>query len=73
MKGEIDHVIEFAEGSWDGTREVLISISELTTRTAATEFIARLGSDRYYARNAEMGVDQRRKSLLDRVGKASEN
>ena len=50
-----------------GSREMLVLVAELSTRRATTQFIARHGNERYYARNEELQVDAARTDLGERA------
>lgn len=69
---KLDNAFAFIEEVFGTTREMIVFVAELSTRSATTQFIAHYGNDRYYAHNDELQVDETRRSLTDRVRELSE-
>ena len=46
---------------------MLILVSELTVRPAASQFIYRHGCEKYYAYNKQLLFEDTRKDLMDRI------
>lgn len=64
---KMNNAFSFIERAFGTTREIIVFVAELSTRTATTQFIAHYGNDRYYAHNEELQVDETRKGLAERV------
>lgn len=64
---KMNNVFSFIEKAFGTTREMIVFVAELSTRSATTKYIAHYGNERYYAHNDELQVDETRKSLSDRV------
>ena len=64
---KMNNAFSFIEKCFGNSREMLVFMAELSTRTTTTQYIAHYGNERYYAHNDELKVDETRKSLTDRV------
>ena len=59
---KMNNAFSFIEQCFGNSREMLVFMAELSTRTSTTQYIARYGNDRYYAHNDELQVDATRKN-----------
>ena len=59
----LDNAFAFVEEAFGDGKEMLVFVTELTARGAASHFISRFGSESYYAHNQELMVDQRQDDL----------
>ncbi len=64
---KMNNAFSFVEKAFGTTREMIVFVAELSTRSVTTKYIAHYGNDRYYAHNDELQVDETRKNLSDRV------
>ena len=64
---KMNNAFSFIERAFGTTREMIVFVAELSTRSTTTKYIAHYGNDRYYAHNDELQVDETRKTLSDRV------
>ena len=64
---KMNNAFSFIERAFGNTREMIVFVAELSTRSTTTKYIAHYGNDRYYAHNDELQVDETRKALSDRV------
>ena len=64
---KMNNAFSFIEKAFGTTREMIVFVAELSTRSVTTKYIAHYGNERYYAHNDELQVDETRKSLSDRV------
>ena len=64
---KMNNVFSFIERAFGSSREMVVFVAELSTRSATTKYIAHYGNDRYYSHNDELQVDETRKNLSERV------
>ena len=69
---KMDNAFDFVETSWGNTREMLVFVAELTTRSSTTQFVAHYGNDKYYKHNDELQVDVTRTDLTTRIRELGE-
>ena len=69
---KMNNAFDFVEASWGNTREMLVFVAELTTRSTTTQFIAHYGNDKYYKHNDELQVDATRTDLSSRIRELGE-
>ena len=69
QKGQdmLANVFTFFENAFGTGQEMLILVSELTVRPAASQFIYRHGCEKYYAYNKQLLFEDTRKDLMDRI------
>ena len=64
---KLDEAFSFIDKVFPGGREALVFVTELTARTATSQFINHFGSESYYAHNEELQVDEHTQNLQARV------
>ena len=64
---KMDNAFTFIERAFGNSREMLVFVAELSTRTSTTQYIAHYGNEKYYAHNDELKVDETRKNLSAKV------
>ncbi len=67
VSAQLDAAFAFIDEVFPEGREALVFVTELTARTAASQFINHFGSESYYAHNDDVLVDERTRDLRLRV------
>ena len=64
---QLENAFSFVAQTFGNEREMLVFVSDLSTRPTAMRFVNMFGSDGYAAYSERLAVQERRNDLLDRV------
>jgi hypothetical protein len=67
VENELHNAFSFIGAAFGEKQEMLIFVTELTTRSHAAQFIGRYGSEAYFAHNADLMLDDRKSDLQRRI------
>ncbi len=68
VENELNNAFAFIGAAFGEKQEMLIFVTELTTRSHAAQFIGHYGSEAYFAHNTDLMLDDRQSDLQRRIG-----
>ena len=68
---ELRNIFAFVEQAYGKSQELTLLVTELTARYHSSQFIAKYGSDEYFAHNADLLVHHRSEKLQERIAALS--
>ena len=67
IESQLANAFAFIEDAFGDKQEMLVFVTELTSRTDSARYIAQYGSDSYYHHNENMILSERQRELRHRV------
>ena len=67
IEARLEHAFSFVEQAFGDKQEMLVFVTELTSRTESARYIAQYGSQAYYQHNENMILSDRQRELRRRV------
>ena len=66
-KQHLDNLFKFAEEVFDGERELLLLVTDLSVNRYSVAFIGEYGCERYFKHNQDLLLFERKRDIKDRL------